>query len=81
MSKNCIACGMPMKKNDDFAQDNPNLTYCKHCAKPDGSMQNYNEKLESMSNFMVQSQGMDKNAAIEVAKTIMHKLPAWKSMA
>ncbi len=79
MNKTCIACGMPMNKAEDFAMKDVSLDYCRFCARPDGSMQNYDEKLESMAEFMIKNQGVDKEAAISASKSIMRKLPAWSA--
>ena len=78
MAKTCIACGMPMSKLSDFAAGDVTKNYCRHCARPDGSMQSYREKLESYSAFLVKTQGLDAGVARTVAKDIMSKLPAWK---
>lgn len=75
--KNCIACGMPMKETKDFAQSDPTLDYCRFCARPDGSMQNYDEKLKSITAFIVNSQGIDEGAARKAAVSMMAGLPAW----
>ena len=77
--KTCIACGMPMKTKDDFAMGDESKDYCKFCARPDGTMQNYEEKLEGMMEFIVKTQGLGRNAAGEAAKDMMAKLPAWKA--
>lgn len=75
--KICIACGMPMTKSSDFAMGDENNNYCVHCSRADGSMQSYHEKLESLSDFIVKTQGLDKSAARDAAKFMMSKLPAW----
>lgn len=77
--KRCIACGMPMNKKEDYAMGDENKDYCIYCMKPDGSMQSYEEKLESTADFIVKTQGIDKEAARLSAKDIMSKLPAWKN--
>lgn len=77
MAQQCIACGMPMKNTEDFAGGDPTKTYCRFCARPDGSMQNYEEKLASLTTFIVRMQGLDERAARETAKALMVKLPAW----
>ena len=77
--KVCIACGMPMKNKEDFAMGNPEKDYCTHCARPDGTMQSYEEKLDALSIFIVKTQGFDKEAAILVARNMMSRLPAWKA--
>jgi hypothetical protein len=74
----CIACGMPMTKPEDHAMGDVSRNYCIYCAKPDGSMQSYREKLKSMSGFIIRTQGLDEKAARNAAKEMMAKLPAWK---
>lgn len=76
--KICIACGMPMKSKEEFAMGDERKDYCIHCARPDGTMQSYDEKLESMTGFIVRTQGIDPNVAKDAAKEMLAKLPAWK---
>ncbi len=80
MMKICIACGMPMVKTEDFAMGDGSKDYCIHCARPDGSMQSYDEKLEGMTGFIIKTQGFDRKAAREAARTMMSRLPAWHSV-
>jgi hypothetical protein len=77
-TKSCIACGMPMVQSEDFALGDRTKDYCRYCARPDGTMQSYDEKLESMSGFIVRTQGLDRAVARETARAMMAKLPAWK---
>jgi hypothetical protein len=76
--KTCIACGMPMVKPEEFAMGDTSKDYCVHCARPDGSMQTYKEKLDSMSGFIIKTQGFDEGAARAAARELMAKLPAWR---
>lgn len=76
--KTCIACGMPMKEKSDFAMNDLNKDYCVYCAREDGSMQSFEEKLEGMTSFIVKTQGVDKEVARNAAESLMKKLPAWK---
>ena len=76
--KNCIACGMPMNKAADFAMSDERKDYCVHCARPDGSMQSFEEKKESMTNFIIKTQGLAHEAAESAALSMMKKFPAWK---
>ena len=78
--KICIACGMPMKEKDDFAMSDESKDYCKFCVRPDGSMHSYDEKLEGMTEFIVKTQGLDKEAARNAARGMMSKLPAWQGI-
>ena len=77
-TKNCIACGMPMEKDEDFASADRSKDYCRFCARSDGAMQNYDEKLAGMTGFIMKTQGLAQIAAQESAKAIMAGLPAWK---
>lgn len=78
--KQCIACGMPMNQPKDFAMGDTEKDYCVHCARPDGTMQSYAEKLDSMTAFIVKTQGLDDSAARGAARSMMAKLPAWADM-
>lgn len=78
--KKCIACGMPMTKASDYAQGDESKDYCLYCARPDGTMQSYPEKVEGTTQFLVRTQGLDETAAREVAIRTLAKLPAWKDI-
>ncbi len=78
--KTCISCGMPMTKSSDFPLGDKNKDYCKFCAKPDGTMQSYSEKLNGTIEFLIRTQGLDREAAHRIAIRTMAKMPAWKSM-
>jgi len=52
--------------------------YCRHCARPDGSMQSYEEKLASMARFIMQSEGRSESAAREKAAKWLARQPAWQ---
>jgi hypothetical protein len=75
--KICIACGMPMKNITEFAMNDSSKDYCVHCSRPDGSMQSFEEKRNSLTNFIIRTQGFDKNVALKTAEGMMKKLPAW----
>ena len=79
--KICIACGMPMKDAGDFAMGDVEKDYCVYCARPDGTMQSYEEKLGSMSAFIMKTQGLDEQVAVAQARNMMAALPAWKARA
>ena len=76
--KTCIACGMPMNKASDFAMNDENKDYCVHCARPDGSMQSFEEKKENLAGFIIKTQGLASEAAESAALAMMKKLPAWR---
>jgi hypothetical protein len=77
MASDCIACGMPMTRPEDHAMGDVRKDYCIHCARPDGTMQSYEEKLESMSGYLMSSQGLNAETARAVSRNRLSKLPAW----
>ncbi|GJM77613.1 AraC family transcriptional regulator [Paenibacillus sp. HMSSN-139] len=76
--KTCFACGMPMQEPSEFALGDTSKDYCVHCARPDGTMQSLEEKLKSMTAFIVRTQGLDMQAAESAARSQMARLPAWQ---
>jgi hypothetical protein len=76
--KTCIACGMPMRSPSEFAMGDTSKNYCIHCARPDGSMQSFEEKKISMTAFIMRTQGLDETVAENIAVGMMKKLPAWR---
>jgi len=77
--KTCIACGMPMKERADYANGDEGKDYCVYCANEDGSMHSFDEKKESLTLFIIRTQGLDREAAEGAALSMMKKLPAWQS--
>ena len=80
-AKNCMSCGMPMTKPEEFGGGNPDNIYCVHCSNPDGSLKSREEVFEGMVNFMMTSQNMDRETAEIAAKEYMAKMPAWSGNA
>lgn len=78
--KICVACGMPMMKVADFPLRDESKDYCVYCARPDGSMQSYPEKIKGTTEFLVRTQGLDAQAAHDAAIRILAKLPAWSEI-
>ena len=76
-AKNCLSCGMPLTKPEDFGGGDPTNIYCMHCSNPDGSLKSYEDVFEGMVNFMMMSQKMDRETAENAAKEYMSKMPAW----
>jgi len=76
--KTCIACGMPMKEQSDFAMGDESKDYCVHCANEDGSMHSFEEQKAAMTGFIIKTQGLVHEAAEGAALSMMRKLPAWK---
>ncbi|MFH0963795.1 MAG: zinc ribbon domain-containing protein [Planctomycetota bacterium] len=78
VAKTCIACGMPMEKEADHARGDLTKDYCVHCAREDGSMQSYEEKLASFTRFLVRTKGLDEREGGAQARRRMRGLAAWK---
>lgn len=78
--KTCIACGMPMTKPADFPLGDENKDFCIYCARPDGSIQSYSEKVDGTTEFLIRTQGLDGEAARQTAIRTLAKLPAWKNI-
>ncbi|MCJ7751285.1 MAG: AraC family transcriptional regulator [Armatimonadetes bacterium] len=78
MSERCIACGMPMDSLADRAGGDPHKVYCIQCARPDGTMQSYEEKLESLTSFIMKSEGRNEESARQKATNWMARQPAWR---
>lgn len=78
MEKKCISCGMPLERPQDHAMGDSTKEYCKHCARPDGSMRSHEEAIDGMSQWMVRTQGLDPAVAKSMAIETLAKLPAWK---
>ena len=74
----CISCGMPLRTTEDHAAGDTTKSYCRHCARPDGTMKSYDEALVGMTGFLKQTQGLDDAVAQKTARGMMAKLPAWR---
>ncbi|MGN6712432.1 zinc ribbon domain-containing protein [Anaerocolumna jejuensis] len=79
--KVCISCGMPMTKKSDYPLEDESKDYCIYCARQDGTLQSYEERLKGTTKFLIRTQGMDENAAHELAIRTMKKMPAWENAA
>jgi hypothetical protein len=77
-AKTCIACGMPLEHAEDHALGDPARDYCRHCARADGTMQSYSEKLAGFTHWLVSTQGLDHGAAHQHASAVLAQLPAWR---
>lgn len=75
----CLSCGMPLNGPDDFGGGDPENKYCVHCANPDGSLKSYDEVLNGMVNFMMESRKMDKDTAETIAREYIATMPAWNN--
>lgn len=79
--KFCISCGMPLRSAKDYPSGDTSKKYCIHCANEDGEMKTFSEMVESMTQFMINTQGMEQVAAREKSREMLLKNEAWKNKA
>ena len=75
--KNCISCGMPLVNKEDFPNDDISKKYCIYCAKEDGSMKSFEEAIEGMANFLMDTQNVTIEEAKIKAKKYLLTQEAW----
>lgn len=73
----CTSCGMPFKSSKDHALADEAIPYCTHCTREDGSLKSFEEVLEGTKGYFIHSQGIDPQAAYQMAETLLKKQPAW----
>ncbi len=76
--KTCIACGMPMEAPGDFALGDVRKDWCRFCARADGTMQSWEEKVVSMGRFLARTQGLERAAAEKLAAGKLAEMPAFR---
>ncbi len=74
----CGSCGMPMEKPEDFALGDVTRPYCRYCTDAHGELLPYEQVLETNAGFYVDSQGVTRAAAIEMARAMLADQPAWR---
>jgi hypothetical protein len=67
-----------MKDASEFAMEDTTKDYCVYCARPDGTMQSFEEKQEGLTVFIIKTQRLDRTVAASAAEAMMKKLPAWQ---
>ena len=69
---------MPLNQPEDFASGDTDKNYCRHCARPHGSMKSHDEALEGMAHFVAEKKGVGLEAARQEAAAYMASMPAWQ---
>lgn len=62
---------MPMTEPVDYPMQDESKDYCIYCARPNRSLQSYQEKVEGTTDFLIQTQGLDRNTAHAAAIRIL----------
>ncbi|MEU4232432.1 zinc ribbon domain-containing protein [Nonomuraea sp. NPDC026600] len=74
----CESCGMPMNSAEDHAPGHPESTWCRLCSKPDGALQDFDERFERMVQWQTQRTGRPRAEAEEATRAYMRTMPAWR---
>ena len=77
VTTNCQSCGMPMTSPEEHGGGNKENIYCVRCCHEDGTLKTFDEVLEGMTGFMMESRGMDRAAAESAARDYLAMMPAW----
>ena len=77
ITTNCQSCGMPMTSPAEHGGGNKENLYCVRCCLDDGTLKSFEEVLEGMTGFMMESRGMDQKAAESAARDYLAMMPAW----
>jgi hypothetical protein len=70
-NERCESCGMPLAERHTAAH------YCEHCA-PDGVLQSFEERFERMTQWMIRTEGLDRDTAAARTRDHMRTMPAWR---
>ena len=76
--KNCITCGIPLEKKEDFALGDENAKFCAYCVNPDGSVKPGEEIFNGGVQFFLSVLGGDKSFAEKITRKNMSQLPYWQ---
>ena len=69
-ARKCESCGMPIESG----------VYCPHCTDETGRLQQFDERLERMSQWMLaQKKAPTRSAAEQQALAYMATMPAWRA--
>lgn len=77
----CGSCGFPMREPADFAGGDPASKFCSTCGDEHGRLKPYDAVLDANAAYYVREQGVNADAARELARALLASMPAWKSAA
>lgn len=73
----CGSCGFPMRKPSDFAGERSDAIYCSTCGDETGRLRPFEDVLQANADYLVRQQGLDSEAAREMARALLSTMPAW----
>ena len=74
----CGSCGFPMREAADFAGGRADALYCSTCGDDQGALRPFEDVLQANAEYYVREQGVDAQAARELARALLASMPAWK---
>ncbi|MBN1176977.1 MAG: VOC family protein [Dehalococcoidales bacterium] len=77
VTTNCQSCGMPMTSPAEHGGGYKENLYCVNCCDTSGSLRSFEEVLESMTGFMMESRKMERKEAEIAARQYLAMMPAW----
>jgi AcrR family transcriptional regulator len=75
----CESCGMILHNETEFALQDPKSKYCRHCTDQQGNLRNFDQVVETMTDFLKKTQVLSRESARKVAFAILAKNPAWRT--
>lgn len=75
----CESCGMILYDVADYARQDRQSKYCRHCTDHKGDLKNFEEVVEIMIGFLMRTQVLNRESAREAALAILSKNPAWRA--
>lgn len=78
LCRSCGSCGFPMRTRDDHAGGSLEAEFCSTCGEPNGQLKPYDDVVQANAEYFVRLQGIDAQAAREMARALLATMPAWK---
>jgi hypothetical protein len=79
LCRSCGSCGFPMRRPEDHAGGDPGAEYCSTCGDASGRLKPFDQVVQANADYFVRQQGVDPQAAREMARALLTSMPAWKS--
>jgi hypothetical protein len=67
-----------MRTPEEYAGGNLAATYCSSCADASGRLKPFSEVLQINADYFVREQGIDPQAARQIAHALLISMPAWQ---
>lgn len=78
VTMSCESCGMTMAGPEDHAPGHPDSRYCRFCSTETGELQQFDERLERLTQWSVRQDGLDPEASRTKSLEYMRRMPLWR---